>query len=85
MVRIIRKKRTAKARAFPLRKKVCMFCTEKINTVDYKEVGRLSKFITERGKISSRRGSGACARHQRMLARAIRQARFIALLPFVRK
>ena len=62
-----------------------MFCTEKIEDIDYKDVSRLSRFITERGKMSSRRGSGVCARHQRKLARAIKRARYIALLPFVKQ
>lgn len=82
-----RKKQTKKRilRRDFLRKKRCVFCAEKVKEIDYKEVARLSRFITERGKIASRRGSGACARHQRMLASAIKRARFIALLPFVRK
>lgn len=62
-----------------------MFCTEKTEDIDYKDVAKLSKLITERGKISSRRGSGSCARHQRKVAEAIKQARFIALLPYIRK
>ncbi len=72
-------------RKYFLRKKKCVFCTEKVKEIDYKDVAKLSRLITERGKISSRRGSGTCARHQRMLASAIKRARFIALLPFVRK
>ncbi len=68
-----------------LKRKKCVFCTEKVKEIDYKDVAKLSRLITERGKISSRRGSGTCARHQRILASAIKRARFIALLPFVRK
>ena len=64
------------------RKRICRFCTEKIEAIDYKDVTRLQKFITERGKILPSRISGACARHQRFLARAIKQARAVALLPF---
>jgi len=64
------------------RKKVCRFCLEKIAGIDYKEVTRLQKFITEKGKILPSRISGACARHQRMLAKAIKQARNISLLPY---
>ena len=64
------------------RKKVCKFCTEKLDTVDYKDVPRLQKFITEKGKILPSRISGNCARHQRELSQAIKWARSIALLPF---
>jgi small subunit ribosomal protein S18 len=78
-------KKKRRARIFPLRKKVCIFCTDKIEEIDYKAVAKLSRFITERGKIVSRRSSGVCARHQRKLANAIKRARYIALLPFVRK
>ena len=67
------------------RKRFCIFCKDKIEEIDYKDVARLSKCITERGNIAARRGSGVCARHQRKLASAIKRARFIALLPFVRK
>jgi len=65
------------------RKKVCSFCVEKIEYIDYKDVQRLKKYITERGKILPRRISGNCARHQRQLTNAIKRARIIALLPFV--
>lgn len=65
------------------KKRICSFCVEKIPVVDYKDVARLKKFITERGKIIPRRISGNCARHQRMLTRAIKRARIMALLPFV--
>ena len=64
------------------RKKVCKFCVEKVEEVDYKDVNRLQKFITEKGKILPSRISGNCARHQRRLAQAIKFARAIALLPF---
>lgn len=64
------------------RKKACKFCAEKITTVDYKDVTRLQKFITERGKITPSRLSGLCARHQRVLATAIKRARHIAILPY---
>jgi len=65
------------------KKRICAFCVDRIPTVDYKDVARLRKFITERGKILPRRISGNCARHQRMLTTAIKRARIIALLPFV--
>ena len=64
------------------RKKVCGFCVDKIDSIDYKELGRLRKFVTERGKILPRRISGNCAKHQRQLTVAIKRARAVALLPF---
>ncbi|MDI3280253.1 MAG: 30S ribosomal protein S18 [Bacillota bacterium] len=64
------------------KKKVCAFCTDKVKVVDYKEVARLRRFITERGKILPRRISGNCAKHQRQLTVAIKRARQVALLPY---
>ena len=64
------------------RKKVCRFCVEKIDDINYKDVKLLGSFISERGKITPRRISGVCAPHQRRLAESIKQARNIALLPF---
>ena len=64
------------------RKKVCVFCTDKVEYIDYKDVPRLRKFITERAKILPRRVSGTCAKHQRQLNTAIMRARQIALLPY---
>ncbi|MZP29912.1 30S ribosomal protein S18 [Heliobacterium undosum] len=64
------------------RRRICFFCVDKIETVDYKEVGKLRKYITERGKILPRRVSGCCAKHQRQLTNAIKRARHVALLPF---
>ncbi len=64
------------------RKKVCGFCVDKIDSIDYKELGRLRKFVTERGKILPRRISGNCAKHQRQLTVAIKRARSVALLPY---
>src|SRR5450432_1687996 len=64
------------------RKKVCRFCVEKVDDINYKEVRMLSAFISERGKITPRRISGVCAQHQRRLSDAIKKARNIALLPF---
>ena len=64
------------------RKKVCGFCVDKIDSIDYKELGRLRKFVTERGKILPRRISGNCAKHQRQLTIAVKRARNVALLPF---
>ncbi len=64
------------------RKKVCVFCQEKIETIDYKDVNRLKKFVTEGGKMLPRRMTGNCAKHQRELSVAIKRARIAALLPF---
>ncbi|HHV71821.1 MAG TPA: 30S ribosomal protein S18 [Clostridia bacterium] len=64
------------------RKRVCSFCVDKVEAIDYKDIGRLRKYITERGKIIPRRISGNCAKHQRQLTVAIKRARNIALLPF---
>ena len=69
-------------RKFFRRKKVCKFCVEKIDAVDYKDVRLLSGFVAERGKIIPRRLTGVCTPHQRRLSTAIKQARNIALLPF---
>lgn len=64
------------------KKRVCAFCVDKVEGIDYKDIPRLKKFVTERGKILPRRISGNCARHQRLLTTAIKRARIIALLPF---
>jgi small subunit ribosomal protein S18 len=64
------------------KKKVCAFCADKAETIDYKDVSKLRKYISERGKILPRRVSGNCAKHQRELTVAIKRARNIALLPF---
>ncbi|HYM92231.1 MAG TPA: 30S ribosomal protein S18 [bacterium] len=64
------------------KRKVCSFCTDKATLIDYKDVNRLRRFVTERGKILPRRVSGNCARHQRTLAVAIKRARELALLPY---
>ncbi len=69
-------------RQFFRRRKVCKFCVEKIDLVDYKDARMLSQFISERGKIVPRRLSGVCTPCQRRLAEAVKQARSIALLPF---
>jgi small subunit ribosomal protein S18 len=67
------------------RKKVCKFCTEKIDAIPYRDVRLLQGFVAERGKIVPRRLTGVCTKHQRRLTRAIKQARNIALLPFATK
>lgn len=70
------------ARMRRAKKKVCSFCMDKATSIDYKDINKLRKYITERGKILPRRISGNCAKHQRMLTEAIKRARNIALLPF---
>ena len=75
--------RKMKPRPRKSRRKVCQFCADKIEHIDYKDVARLRKFTTERGKIMPRRMSGVCAKHQRELAVAITRARQVALMPYV--
>lgn len=65
------------------RRKVCNFCVEKMDIVDYKLVTRLRRYLTDRGKIVPRGTSGNCAKHQRLVASAIKRARQVALLPFI--
>jgi small subunit ribosomal protein S18 len=69
-------------RKFFRRKKVCKFCTEKIDAISYRDVRLLQQFVAERGKIVPRRLTGVCTRHQRRLSQAIKQSRNIALLAF---
>src|SRR6058998_2024107 len=64
------------------RRRVCSFCVEKVQKIDYKDVGHIRRYISERGKIDPRRKSGSCAKHQRMLTTALKRARFMALLPY---
>ena len=69
----------------PQKRKICMYCSDKTlanSDVDYKDVSKLKKYITEKGKIHPRRISGTCAKHQRVLTTAIKRARIMALLPF---
>ena len=67
------------------KKRVCMFCTDKINYIDYKDLGKLRKFVSERGKILPRRITGNCAKHQRALTVAVKRARHIALMAFTQE
>jgi small subunit ribosomal protein S18 len=64
------------------RRRVCTFCAEKVEYIDYKDIARLHHFVSDRGKIEPRRRSGACAKHQRRLTLALKRARFLALLPY---
>jgi small subunit ribosomal protein S18 len=69
-------------RRYVARRKVCAFCLEKTRVIDYKDVATLRRYLTDRGKIRSRRKTGTCAKHQRRLAIAIKRARHLALIPF---
>src|SRR5438094_7384372 len=64
------------------RRRVCSFCVDKVQKIDFKEVGRIRRYISDRGKIDPRRKSGTCAKHQRMLTAALKRARHMALLPY---
>jgi small subunit ribosomal protein S18 len=64
------------------KKRICAFCVDKVEHIDYKEIGKLRRFLTERGKILPRRISGNCAGHQRQVTLAIKRARQVALLPY---
>lgn len=65
------------------KKKVCVFCAEKATSIDYKDVAKLRKFVSERGKILPRRITGNCAKHQRLLTSAVKRARHVALMAYV--
>ena len=70
---------------FKRRRKVCAFCVDKIDYIDFKDMRRLSRFITDRGKIMTRRSTGTCARHQRGLSDAIKRARDMALAIYMKR
>lgn len=72
-----------KRRTIRRRKKICVFCADENNLIDYKDVNKLKKYVSERGKILPRRITGNCAKHQRALTVAIKRARHIALVPYV--
>ena len=65
------------------RKKVCQFCADKTEVIDFKDVDKLKKYVTERGKILPKRITGTCAMHQRAVTTAVKRARIVALLPYV--
>ncbi len=75
-------RKTTRGKYIPKRK-ICLFCRDKVEYIDYKDPAKLRPYITDRGKISPRRKSGTCAKHQRALTTAIKRARHLALLPFV--
>ena len=64
------------------RRKICSFCVDKVEYIDYKDIARLRRFISDRYKMEARRKTGVCSKHQRMLARAIKRARALALIPY---
>ena len=70
-------------RVIKSRKKVCAFCVDKVETIDYKDIAKLRRYMSERAKIVPRRVTGTCAHHQRELTVAIKRARHLALLPYV--
>ena len=76
------RRRPAGRRRYTRRPRVCQFCAEKATTIDYKQHELLKRYVTEQGKIRSRRQTGTCAKHQRILAKAIKRARHMAFLPF---
>ena len=69
-------------RDFRSRRKVCAFCVDHVREIDYKDVGRLRRYLSDRGKIEPRRKTGTCAKHQRRLSVALKNARHMALLPY---
>jgi small subunit ribosomal protein S18 len=73
-----------KERFLPAKKKYCRFCADKVEVLDYKDVKKLEMFIRERGKIVPSRVTGNCAKHQRRLVEALKQSRFISLMPYTR-
>ncbi len=74
--------RNDRSRSRRPKRKVCVFCADKVDCIDYKDVAKLRRYITERAKILPRRISGCCAKHQRELTVAIKRARYMALLPY---
>jgi small subunit ribosomal protein S18 len=69
-------------RRFKPRKRICSFCADKVDHIDYKDINKLKKYVTDRGKILPRRISGNCSKHQREVTTAIKRARQVALLPY---
>ena len=68
---------------YPQKKRICFFCRDKVTSIDYKDPAKFGRYVSDRAKIEPRRRTGTCARHQRMLAKSIKRARHLALLPFV--
>jgi|SRR3972149_5562030 len=82
MVQARRPRPKREGRRYTPRRRVCSFCVDKAVVIDYKDPGKLRRYLSDRGKIEPRRRTGTCARHQRALAVAIKRARHLALLPF---
>ncbi len=72
-----------KSRVRKPRRKICVFCADRVEVIDYKDIARLRKFVSERAKILPRRATGTCAKHQRELTSAIKRARQVALIPYI--
>ncbi len=79
---MVRKPRREGKGRYVARRKVCAFCANKVNYIDYKDAGPLRRYVSDRGKIEPRRRTGTCARHQRVLSEALKRARIIGILPF---
>lgn len=79
-----RNSRNRKVNSLP-KKRVCFFCAEKIEAIDYKDADTLKRFMTQQGKISVRKRTGTCAKHQRALSNAIKRARFMGMVPYTTK
>ena len=75
-------RREGAPRRYAAHRKVCTFCVDKIENIDYKEIGKLQRFVSDRGKIEPRRKTGTCAEHQRQLSVALKRGRHVALLPY---
>lgn len=72
-------------RQFTIRKKQCAFCRKKIDNIDFKDINTISKYLTPWSKIKPRRDTGTCSKHQRRLSEAIKRARYMALMPYVKR
>ena len=81
--KIAKPKRKWEGSKYVPKRKVCNFCSEKIDSIDYKDAAKLRQYISERGRIDPRRKTGTCAKHQRAIAVAIKRARHLALIPYV--
>ncbi len=81
--KIVKPKRKWEGSKYVPKRKVCSFCSDKVDYIDYKDPVKLRSYISERGKIEPRRKTGTCAKHQRSLAVALKRARHLALIPYV--
>ncbi len=81
--KMVRPKKKWEGSKYVPKRKVCAFCSEKVENIDYKDGAKMRQYISERGKIDPRRKTGTCAKHQRALAVAIKRARHLALIPYV--